>query len=500
MQKRYVSIWLPHLATDWHIRKQPLLLNTPFVLKAPSHNRMIVMAASMMAQQQGISPGMVLADAKALCPSLQVIDDKPGLTDQLLQRIAEWCIRFTPLASPDPPAGIILDATGCTHLWGGEEAYVKDVVSRLAVRGYTARAALADTIGAAWAWARFGRQPLIIEKGQQRQVLLPLPVTALRLEEGLLIRLHKLGLRQIGDVVNLPPSAIRRRFGPLLLQRLRQAWGEEEEWLLPVYPPEPFQERLPCLEQIVTLTGIEMALERLLSALCNRLRKEGKGLRKAVFRCYRTDGGAQGIEISTNRPSQNEEHLFHLFSLKMGTIEPAGGIELFLLEAITVEDYQPPQEQLWGRSGGLNDPQLSELVDRLTSRLGDEAICRFLPAEHWWPERSYKPASSLAEQPAIDWKTDRRRPLQLLSVPERIDVAAPIPDYPPMHFRYKGQLHKVVKADGPERIEQEWWIQEGEHRDYYCVEDEEGQRYWLFRSGHYNAEKKPLWFLHGYFA
>ncbi|HEU4902126.1 MAG TPA: DNA polymerase Y family protein, partial [Flavisolibacter sp.] len=84
--------------------------------------------------------------------------------------------------------------------------------------------------------------------------------------------------------------------------------------------------------------------------------------------------------------------------------------------------------------------------------------------------------------------------------PERIDVTAPIPDYPPMLFRYKGTMHKIIKADGPERIEQEWWIQDGEHRDYYCVEDEEGRRYWLFRSGHYNEEKTPLWFLHGFFA
>jgi protein ImuB len=312
MQKRYVSIWLPHLATDWHIRKQPSLLNAAFVLKAPSHNRMVVMAASVPAQQQGIAAGMVLADAKALCPSIEVLDHKPGLTDQLLQRIAEWCIRFTPIAGPDSPAGILLDATGCTHLWGGEEAYLKDIINRLAARGYTARAAIADTVGASWAWARYGGPHTIIQNNQQKQSLLSLTVSALRLGGETVVRLHKLGLRQIGDIASLPPSAIRRRFGPLLLQRLRQAWGDEEELLTPVYPPLPFQERLPCLEPIVTLTGIEMALERLLAALCNRLRKEGKGARNAVFRCYRIDGGAQGIEIGTNRPLKTK-NIFFIF-------------------------------------------------------------------------------------------------------------------------------------------------------------------------------------------
>jgi len=89
--------------------------------------------------------------------------------------------------------------------------------------------------------------------------------------------------------------------------------------------------------------------------------------------------------------------------------------------------------------------------------------------------------------------------VQLLSKPEPIEVAAPIPDYPPMHFQYKGKLHKIRKADGPERIEREWWLDGGEHRDYYYVEDEDGQRYWLFRSGHY-AVQQSQWFIHGFFA
>ena len=146
------------------------------------------------------------------------------------------------------------------------------------------------------------------------------------------------------------------------------------------------------------------------------------------------------------------------------------------------------------------DGKISDLMDRFAARLGQEAIHRFLPTEHYWPERSYKQTVQLNEEPSTGWKLDRPRPLQVVSPPALVEVTAPIPDYPPLNFRYKGQLHKVVKADGPERIEQEWWIQEGEHRDYYAVEDEEGRRYWLFRSGHYNETASPNWFLHGFFA
>ncbi|WP_121356326.1 Y-family DNA polymerase [Flavisolibacter nicotianae] len=500
MARRFVSIWLPCLVTDWHIRKQPQLHNMPFVLKAPVRNRIVVTAVSPAALSLGIRTGTTLADAKALVPSLQALEHKLGLAEQLLQRMAEWCIRFTPVAAPDPLGGLLLDASGCAHLWGGEDAYLADICKRLTARGYSVRAAMADTIGAAWAVARYGNTAPVVDSGHHRKILLSLPVSSLRLEEEMIVRLHKLGLRQIKDVMALPQTSLRRRFGAQLIQRINQALGDEEECIQPVYPPEPFQERLPCLEPIRTLTGIEIALHHLLAALCDRLRKEGKGLRSAFFRVYRVDGGTQGIEIGTNRSSHNEEHLFHLFSLKLSTIEPKEGIELFLLEATKVEDATPLQESLWEEGSGLQDPRLAELVDRLAGKLGQEAICRYLPAEHWWPERSFKKAASLDELPAAGWKLDRPRPLQLLSPPERIDVTAPIPDYPPMLFRYKGSVHKIVKADGPERIEQEWWIQDGKHRDYYCVEDEEGRRYWLFRSGHYNEEETPSWFLHGFFA
>ncbi|WP_240040788.1 Y-family DNA polymerase [Pseudocnuella soli] len=500
MGRRFVSIWFPHLATDWFTLLQPRLRQQAFVLKSIVHGRMVVAAANVLAQQKGVHAGMLLADARAIFPGLEVLDDKPNLASQLLQRAAEWCVRFTPVASPDPPAGVLLDATGCAHLWGGEDAYLATITNRLAARGYTARVAMAGTPGTAWALARFGKANMIVQNGAEAAALKPLPAAALRLDAATIDRLTKLGLRQVGVFIAMPHATLRRRFGPQIIQRLQQALGTEQESIQPVYPPEPFQERLPTIEPIRTRGGIEVALHNLLSPLCTRLRKEGKGLRAAYFRCYRTDSQTRGIEITTSRPAHNEAHLFYLFSLKLDTLEPGEGIELFVLEATKTEVETPLQESLYEAGMGVNDPQLAELFDRITTRLGADVISRYLPAEHYWPERSFKQAPLFAAAPDAVWKTDKPRPLQLLSPPEPVEVAAPIPDYPPMLFRHKGRLHKIVKADGPERIEQEWWIQEGEHRDYYCVEDEEGCRYWLFRLGHYMADRSHQWFLHGYFA
>jgi protein ImuB len=442
---------------------------------------------------------MALADARAICPTLQSFEDKPELTGQLLQRIAEWCIRFTPSVAIDPLGGLILDATGCAHLWGSEETYVLDIIRRLKTRGYHAKASMADTIGAAWAVTRFGKK-IVVEKGKQLETLMSLPPEALRLDEITMGRLYKLGLNQINNLFTIPSSSLRRRFGPLLLQRINQMLGREQEFIESIIPPQPYQVHLPCIEPIARIEGIEIALRTMLEQLCERMQKEGKGLRTAYFRGYRVDSKTVGIQISTSQASCNVNHLFHLFQMKLSTFEPDLGIELFLLEATGVEDYKPTQEQFWKESPALNDQQIAELIDRLIGKINPDAIQRYLPDEHHLPEHSFKKASSLTEKPTTQWQTHKPRPILLLERPEQIEVTAPIPDYPPLNFRYKGQLHKVVKADGPERIEQEWWLADGEHRDYYAVEDEQGCRYWLFRAGHYNEEKKPYWYMHGFFA
>jgi len=500
MQKRFVSIWFRHLQTDWFTRRQPGLKDKPFVLAAPDHGRMVITAANIVAETQGIYTGMVVADARAIISSLQVLDEKPGLSKKLLTGIAEWCIRFTPAVAIDEPDGLILDVTGCAHLWGDEKKYLSDIFKRLKDFGYDIRIAIAGTMGAAWAIAKFGKGSVMIASGQQREALLPLPAAALRIEAPVAERLEKLGLGTIGSFINMPRPSLRRRFGRQLLQRIDQAMGYEEEWIMPVQPIEPYQERLPCPEPIVTATGIEMALQRLLDTLCHRLQQEQKGLREATFKGYRVDGKIEKIGIGTNRPTCNVKHLFKLFEIKIESIEPALGIELFTLDAGKTEELPTVQEKLWEGSGGPDEVELSELLDRIEGKIGANHIHRYMPDEHYWPERSFKPALSLNEKLQTAWKTGRPRPLQILSKPQPIEVTAPIPDYPPMNFRYKGTLHKIVKADGPERIEQEWWLQQGQHRDYYSVEDEAGKRYWLFRLGHYDSARSFQWFIHGFFA
>lgn len=500
MGKRFVSIWFQHLTTDWMIRQKSELKELPFVMAAPQHGRMVVKAVSHTAAIAGIEVGMVVADCRAILPALVVLDDVPEQAGKLLAHFAEWLLRYTPVGAVDTPDGIILDVSGCTHLWAGERPYLKDIVTRLRGYGYHVRAAMADTIGTAWAIARYGRVTPIIETGGQAEALLDLPPAALRLEQSVIDKLIKLGLYKIGSFIKMPHAALRRRFGQALIVRLQQALGNERESIIPITPIPPYQERLPSLEPIRTATGIEIALKKLLGSLCARLVKESKGVRKAFFRGYRIDGIVQQIEIGTNSPSRDAVHLFRLFALKIETIRPALGIELFLLEATIVEDMTVEQEALWNIGSGNDEKKLAELLDRIGGKIGMDTIHRYLPDEHYWPERSYRLATSIKESTDTEWQIEIPRPISLLQRPELIQVTVPIPDYPPMLFKYKGELHKVKKADGPERIEREWWLDDEElHRDYYSIEDETGARFWIFRLGHY-ASGEPQWFVHGFFA
>lgn len=497
MAQRILVIWFPHLMADWHVRRKPQLATQPFALALTEKNRRMVKAVNAAAEEKGVYPEMVVADCRALVPDLEVYEYDPLQPEKLLTALAEWCIRFTPVVSVDVSDSLLLDANGCTHLWGGESGYIADIQKRLADFGYTTRIGVADTIGCAWAVSRFGAGPPIVEPNGQVKAIERLPPAALRVEPAMCTKLAKLGLKTIGSFMRMPSASLRRRFGQQLLQRLDQAIGSAIEFVSPIEPISPYQERLPSLEPIRTAVGIEIAIKELLENLCERLSRESKGLRKCELRCYRIDGEIQKIEIGTTRPSRNVKHLFKLFELRIPEIEPDLGIELFVMEVRTVEELLSTQDALWAVSGA-NEAALAELLDRLEGKTGEGSIHRYLPAEHYWPERSFKEAHSLSDKPTTAWRIDLPRPLHLIAVPERIDVSVLLPDYPPLLFIHKKQRHTVVKADGPERIEQEWWLQSGEYRDYYCVEDETGARYWLFRSGDYRSETVQ-WFLHGYF-
>lgn len=499
MQKSFVCIWFRYLKTDLTVIRQPELKGQPLVLISPVHGKMIITAANAIVHAQGIDTGVSLADARAMIPGLFSLNDPPGKAVRWLKALGGYCNRFSPSVSLSGTDTLFIDATGCTHLWGGDAGYLSAIRKAFNVIGYQVRLAMAGTPGAAWALTRYGKDGIITGPARQMDDLLPLPPAALQLDPELVARLNKLGLTTICQLLQIPRPALLRRFGQALLDQIDACSGERMESWEPVFPPVEHQERLASLEPIITLAGVEAALHTLLEKMMWQLKRAGLGIRQAVFTGFRSRQKPVSIRVGTGQPVQDPRRIFRLFEMKFDRLSLEPGIESFLLEAPRTEPVQHRQEKIWDGSMAADNEALTELIDRISNKFGASRISRFLPAEHHWPEWAFQKATSLVEEKTSSWPAIER-PILLLPIPEKVEVSAPVPDYPPLLFRHKGVVHEIVSADGPERIEQEWWLQEGIARDYYIVEDKAGQRYWLFRSGHYQQGSRPDWYLHGYFA
>ena len=529
--RRVISLWLPRFATD-RLRRSgrtaPAAIKAngtgwrdrPLVTLARDHGRLTVGAVDAAAEGAGIFPGQALADARALAPNLRAADGDPGGDARALARLADWCGRYTPWVSCAGLDGLWLDVTGCAHLCGGEAAMLADVCARIARSGFAVRAALADTPGAAWAVARFGAPApagTVVPPGAARQALADLPVAGLRLGPATVLGLDRLGLRRVRDLYDLPRGPLAARFGEAVVRRLDQALGRAEEPTSPRHPPPPHRARLGFAEPIIVADDIARAIRRLLHGLCERLQREQQGLRRLEVALYRVDGTVARVGLGTARPVRDTDHLMRLVAEHLGRLDPGFGVDAMVLAAPVTEDMAPEEVALAlappgprprdrdgpappDGAGAGGAEELAALVDRLSNRLSAGRVLRLGARDSHVPERAAYAVPALEEGGGGRWRAGRARPLRLFSRPQAIEAVAPIPDDPPVMFRWRRVRHRVCAAEGPERIAAEWWRGEDFLRDYYRVEDVDGGRFWLYREGLYAPDRPPRWFLHGLFA
>jgi protein ImuB len=419
----------------------------------------------------------------------------------LLRRLAEWCVAYTPYAAPDDEqhgvagGGLRLDIAGAAHLWGGEAALLADLLGRLGALGYQTRGAVAENNGAAWAWARFGAGG-VMPAGRTRDLIAPLPVMALRLSPDLAAALGRLGLRRIGDLYPLGATALTERFGPLPTLRLDQALGVTDEPLSPLRPPEADHVQRRFVEPIGSSENIEAALHLLLPRLLGSLQKRQLGVRRLRLDLFRVDSSHHRIEIGTGRPSRDADALFRLLRLRLDGVDAGFGIESMILTALQSGAMAARQIDL---TLPEDSDEVVQLFDTLGNQLGFSRLAKVAPAGSHLPERAVRRLP--AGHPSSPDRWPRlRRPALLLTHPEAVAVTAPLPDAPPLLFRWRHRLHKVRHAEGPERLEAEWWREAAPARDYYLVEDQDGGRFWLYRLGLPGEFNPARWFLHGFFS
>jgi protein ImuB len=454
----------------------------------------------------GLYVGQKATDAAALAPGLIIAEADPAADGEALTALADWCARFSPAVAVDPPAGLILDITGVAHLWGGEAAMMADLLRRLEANGLPARAAIAGSPGAAWALAHFAADQAIAPPGEEAAWLASLPVAALRLAPADAAQIDRLGVSDIATLSALPRTQVGHRFGGEAVRRLDQALGRAGEALVFHRPPSPWFARAAFAEPISVPEDLARATSDIAAALCARLEAEGRGARRFDLTFHRLDGASERLTIGLALPGRDPLAVARLFAPLLETVDPGFGIEVVTLAAREVEVLLRVQQNLSHERGASED--IAPLVDRLANRLGERAVWRAAAFASHAPERAVKRRPPLAATRAGEaaWRPERPRPLRLFRRPEAIEVMALVPDDPPIQFRWRGLAHRVRRAEGPERLAQEWWgrpfdtADPAKARDYYRVEDEAGGRFWLFRDGLYDPVTPPKWWLHGLFG
>jgi protein ImuB len=444
----------------------------------------------------GLRCGMTVTHAQSLVPDLALVDATPDADEEALIRLALWCVKYSPLVTPDPPSGVFIDVAGSAHLFQGEAALIKDLCQRLVSEGISSRAGLADTPGCAWAVSRYG-DASIVSPGRASEAIASLPVAALRLPDDVVSSLHDVGIERVAQLASKPRASLSLRFGNSVLLRLDQALGSQQEALPSLIPPEVPRAELRFAEPVGDPEDLKRIIDKLCEKLCFDLEARGIGARRLDLVFIRVDNINQAARIGLSRPYREPKHLSKLLAERLVVIDPGFGIEVASLTASWVEAVT--ERQTVGRHVGEAGAEvdISQLVDTLGVRLGQNKVFRFAPVESALPERSLRRVSALDPGKGAAWPMNLPRPARLFQ-PEKVEAVAELPDHPPRLFIWRNIRHRVAKADGPERIHGEWWVSEREThlvRDYYRVETAEGSRYWLFRDG--PAGQGGNWWLHG---
>ena len=548
--RRVVSIWFPRFGAEHLLRSHGQTMDQPFAVVEDLGQMQVLSSLSVCASQEGLQIGQPLQDAQAMCPSLITQLRNKQAEELFLRVLARWVGKFSPWVAIEKPDSLLLDITGCTHLFGGEEALLHEVQSNAHDLSLTIHTGLADTPGAAWALARYAGQTIqnhrsgdaidqearatrsraakrrhwerggsapqssnlhqkvqnIASPGKNHSALQSLPVAALRIDQTLVEGLNRLGLRRIGDLSGQPRASLARRFGKGLVEQLDKALGSLPEPISPLRQIPHFGVRLSLPEPIGLIADIIGAIDRLLPRLCIHLRSQSQGARRIRLQCFHTDDTVTNVEAGLARASDSPDRIRPLLLMKIDNIEAGFGIDLLRLEATGTEALH--QSGTKGQLTLQNDLQkthsategLENLIGKLGGRIGLENITRYHPANSHVPEKTFQTLAAAWSEAAENWQgTSQRRPV-LLWRPE--PVKAPESRVLPREFQWRGRKLRTRTAEGPERIAPEWWLDDPNWRsgvrDYWQVTCEEGDLLWLFYA--HGATVSAGWFCHGSFT
>ena len=548
--RRIVSIWFPRFGAERLLRMHHQTIDHPFSVVENIGQMQVLSSLSVSASQEGLQIGQPLRDAQAMCPTLMTRLRNKQAEEFFLRALARWAGKFSPWVAIEKPDSLLLDITGCTHLFKGEEAFLNQVQNDTRDLGLTIYTGLADTPGAAWALARYSGKIIqshrtgdaieqearatrsrsanrrhwprmnaalqtsdphqkiqnIALPGKTHSALQSLPVAALRIDQILVDGLNRLGLRRIGDLSGQPRASLARRFGTGLVEQLDKALGSLPEPISPLKQIPHFGVRLSLPEPIGLIDDLISAIDRLLPRLCMHLRCQSQGARQVLLQCFHTDSTVTNVNIGLARASNNPNRINSLLLLKLNDIETNFGIDVVRLEATGTETLHQSESKeqltLQNDSPKTHSPRkgLEDLIGKLGGRIGLENVTRYQPTSSHIPEKTFQILAAAWSEAAEVWPDINQRRPMILWRPE--PIKAPESRILPKEFRWRGRKLRILTAQGPERIAPEWWLDDPNWRsgvrDYWQVTCKEGDLLWLFYA--YGATAPAGWFCQGNFT
>ena len=494
--RRVLSIWLPQLPLDLRKRKEDPRITAPFAIISEIKNAWRLTHLSEAALQAGLSAGLSLPDARAICPELLTEPSDSVREAALLRALWRWSDTLSPWVALDPPDGLFLDITGCAHLFGGETLMAKHAKERLRDMQMMARIGIADTKGAAWALARYGGEDVeIAPSGQTAFALKSLPLEALRLPQKLSTDLRRTGLKTVGQISEIKSAELARRFGLDLTKALSASLGYVPDPVSPKAAEPIYAARMTLPDPIGLKNDLMGVLERLTASVCKRLDKDAKGARRFYLTVRCVDTGDHIIQIGFARPTLEARAVMQQFAKPLDELKIEFGADWFRLEAAHIEPIQPFQVSL--DSHKQTEDDTSKIISTLGNRLGFDLVRQFMPMQSHLPEREFIHVEAMDRTEAVSWTTaPRKRPVRLFKRPERLVTLEP--GRPPKRFQWRKSVYSTRASKGPERLTAEWWNDDlGAVRDYWQVQTDDGPRLWLMT---YPGSREPNWFIAGRFA
>ncbi|MCA9054682.1 MAG: DNA polymerase Y family protein [Planctomycetaceae bacterium] len=512
--KRHLCLWFPNWPIQLQQVAEPEFRNRPLILTGTDRGREVVGACCRLAARCGVHPGLPVAEARTL-----LADRRHRASDACIQagnserdrdqlrRLAWSCESFSPLVGIEErehPSSLLMEITGCGPCFGGEESLARQLQAVMAERGFQTRLGVADTIGVAWGVAHYARMrhPVVIIPANEQQVLHSLPIEALRLSAEVVHKFHTLDVRRVSQLLALPRKSLPSRFGRELVLRIDQALGAALELIVPERRPEPVVETWSSEFPIPATQALDVVVTKLLNRIVSRLSERQERIVGLCWQFRTEDRQSFDLALTLIRPSRDERHLLELLRLQCERTALPDGINRVRVEVTAFRPQSIEVQSLWGDNQEQNERDAVALIERLASRLGEDAVLRPRLCPEQQPELAFRYESAIRSRtvvrggtpPVDDGHCRLSRPIWLKQRPVPVDVLSIIPDGPPCRLSWGRESHDVAQAWGPERITTGWWRGNQVRRDYYQVELTDGRRLWVFRDW-----SRKRWFLHAAF-